>query len=90
MKTLFKICLVAPVLLTGCVNLDAPMSPDAGKFAETNFQAQVIDAQPAEGAPEMDAAMSAAAIERYRAGETKTSNESEEASSIELLFSPAN
>jgi len=89
MKTLIKICLVAPVLLVGCANLDAPMSLDAGKFAETNFKAQVVDAQPAEGAPEMDAAMSAAAIERYRAGETKTANEGEEASPIELLFSPA-
>lgn len=90
MKMFLKVSVAMSVLLGGCANLDAPISPDSGKFASKNFRVQVVDATPSEGAPEMDAAMAVAAIERYRAGKTKTSNESEEEGPAAFLLTPAN
>ena len=90
MKICIKTGIALSVLLGGCAHLDAPMSPNSGNFAAVNFEAQVVDARPAEGAPEMDAAMSAAAIERYRTGKTKTSNDTEEEGPAAFLLSPAN
>jgi PBP1b-binding outer membrane lipoprotein LpoB len=71
MSNIFKLVLPAAVLLSGCANLNAPMSDASGTFAASQFKEQVVDPKAAEGAPEMDAAMSAAAIERYRTGKTK-------------------
>lgn len=90
MKMFLKASIAMSVLLGGCANLNQPISQDVGKFAETNFQAQVIDARPAQGSPEMDAAMSVAAIERYRAGKTKTSSEAQEEGSEGVPLTPSN
>jgi len=79
MSTFLKLALPAAVLLAGCTSTGAPMSPASDRFAVNNFQEQVVDPAPAEGAPEMDAAMSAAAIERYRTGKTKKAAEDSEA-----------
>ena len=88
MLTILRLTIPAAFLLSACTSTDTPMSTGSGQFAVTNFEEQVVDPTPASGAPEMDAAMSAAAIERYRTGKTKTAA-TEEASSVPLLNVPA-
>lgn len=89
MSTFFKLVLPAAVLLSGCISTDAPMSAGSGQFAVSNFNEQVVDPTPSEGAPEIDAAMSAAAIERYRSGKTKTAT-ADEGASTSLAIGPGN
>lgn len=86
----FKLCGVSAIALSSgaCVNLDYPISTVDGASAKANFAAQVVDPKPAEGAPEMDAAMADAAVARYRAGEVKQASEEAEAQAIQLNFSP--
>ncbi len=79
MSTFLKLALPAAVLLASCTSTSAPMSAGSDQFAVNNFNEQVVDPTPAVGAPEMDAAMSAAAIERYRSGKTKTAAAEEDA-----------
>jgi PBP1b-binding outer membrane lipoprotein LpoB len=78
MRTSLILALPAVLLLAGCVSTDAQLAPGEGTFASTNFAEQVVDPTPAEGAPEMDAMMSAAAIGRYRRGETKVAEDDRE------------
>lgn len=89
MSKLIKLSLPAMVLLSGCASTDGPMAAGSGKFAVNNFEEQVVDPTPATGAPEMDAAMSAAAIERYRTGKTKTASVEEE-SDVSFTITPGN
>ena len=75
--------------LTGaCVNLQHPLSTEHGKFAANNFNAQVVDPAPAEGAPQMDAAMVDAAVARYRNDEVKNAQESDANQVNVLNFTP--
>ena len=76
-------------LMSGCLNLNYPQSTVSGKFAAQNFDAQVVDPEPAEGAPEMDADMVDAAVERYKNDEVKEPFDEGEAASINLSFSPS-
>lgn len=75
-------------LLGGCVNLNYDLSTVQGKATAANFALQVVDPAPAEGAPEMDAEMADAAVERYRNDEVKKPFEEESGQDITLQFSP--
>lgn len=89
MTNSIKLALAASIFLGGCASTGAPLSAGSDQFAMKNFEAQVVDPAPAEGAPEMDAAMSAAAIERYRQGKTKTSDEDDDAAILTLNLTPS-
>lgn len=90
--TVAKICSIGVIALSAgaCVNLDYPISTVDGSYANNNFNAQVIDPEPAAGAPEMDAGMVDAAVERYRKGEIKQANEESESQAVQLNFTPGN
>jgi hypothetical protein len=87
MSKLLILALPAAALLAACASTAAPMSANDGAFAANNFKHQVVDATPAKGAPEVDAAMSAAAIERYRTGKTKKA-EADKPPPIAINISP--
>lgn len=89
MKLLATTSIVAlGVALGGCTNLNYPLSTESNKFAANNFDAQVVDATPAEGAPAFDAEMADAAYERYLDDEVKQPFEEEAGQAISLSFSP--
>ena len=75
-------------LLSGCVNLDYPLSTVDGVASSKNFVAQVVDPEPAEGAPLLDAGQADAAVQRYRDGEVKTA-ESDDEAGLQLNLGPA-
>lgn len=75
-------------LAAGCVNLNHPLSTEQYKYATANFNAQVVDPEPAEGAPRADAAMVDAAVARYRNDEVKSANESDANQVNVLNFTP--
>ena len=80
--------LAAATLACACATTDSPLGPGAGQAAAANFAAQVVDPTPAEGAPELDPVMTAAAIERYRTDEVKDPYEGEGNQALVLGFTP--
>lgn len=88
MTKLLKLTIPVSIILSGCASTGAPMAPGSDQFAASNFESQVVDPTPAIGAPEMDAAMSAEAVERYRTGKTKVAKDESE-TGISINIAPA-
>lgn len=72
----------------GCTNLALPISTTQDQFAKQNFAAQVVDPEPAEGAPQADAEMVDAAVDRYRNDEIKSVASEAREQSVTLGFAP--
>ena len=77
-------------LAGGCTNLGLPMSTVQDVSARQNFAAQVVDPTPAEGAPQADADMVDAAVDRYRNDDVKTAGEESSEQAVTLGFVPTN
>jgi hypothetical protein len=67
MKKFITIAIVA-VFGAGCASTDDEY---VGGVVQANMDAQIIDKVPAEGAPEGDAQVAAAAAARYKTGQVK-------------------
>ncbi|PWE18596.1 hypothetical protein DDZ18_03050 [Marinicauda salina] len=59
----------AALAASACANINEPLSPLHGQFAETNFEAMVDDPRPVEGDPEPSARVIDAAVDRYQSGD---------------------
>lgn len=68
MKKVITIAIVT-VFGAGCASIDDEY---VGGVTQANMDAQIIDKTPAEGAPEGDAQVTAAATARYKAGQVKS------------------
>jgi hypothetical protein len=61
---------LAALAAAGCQNMNAPMSASMGQ-ATADSAAQIVDPNPAQGAPESDGERGVGAVDRYQAGEIK-------------------
>ena len=59
---------ILALLAAGCASIDDDF---VGEEVAANMDAQIIDKTPAEGAPEGDAQVAAAATVRYKTGQVK-------------------
>ena len=59
---------ILALLAAGCASIDDDY---VGRTTASNMDAQIVDKTAAEGAPEGDAQIAAAATARYKAGEVK-------------------
>ncbi len=66
---------VALLLVTGCADVNQPLSPLFGEATKANFEAMVDDPRPVEGDPVPDAGVIDAAIDRYRQDQVKRPGE---------------